>query len=79
MFSLKIWRHHFYGVNVNIFIDHKSLQYVLTQSELNLHHRRCLEPLKDYDINKIYHTSKENVVADVLSRLFMGSVAHVKK
>ena len=30
VFVLKIWRHYLYGVHVDIFTDHKSLQYVLT-------------------------------------------------
>ncbi|WMV36779.1 hypothetical protein MTR67_030164 [Solanum verrucosum] len=42
VFALKIWRHYLYGVHVDIFIDHKSLQYVLTEKELNLRHRRWL-------------------------------------
>lgn len=35
--------------------------------------------LKDYDINVLYYLSKENVVANMLSRLSMGSMAYVKK
>ena len=31
VFSLKIWRHYLYGVNVDVFTDHKSFQYVFTQ------------------------------------------------
>ena len=40
VFALKIWRHYRYGVHVDIFIDHKSHQYVLAQNELNLRQRR---------------------------------------
>ena len=40
VFSLKIWRHYLYGVHVDVFTDHKSLQYVFTQKELNLCQRR---------------------------------------
>ena len=36
VFVLKIWRHYLYGVHVDVFADHKSLQYVFTQKELNL-------------------------------------------
>ena len=36
VFALKIWRHYLYGVHVDVFTDHKSLQYVFTQKELNL-------------------------------------------
>ncbi|XP_049414673.1 uncharacterized protein LOC125877419 [Solanum stenotomum] len=27
LFALKIWRHHLYNVHVDVFVDHKSLQY----------------------------------------------------
>lgn len=30
VFTLKIWLHYLYDVYVNIFFDHKSLQYVFT-------------------------------------------------
>ena len=46
VFSLKIWIHYLYGVHVYVFTDHKSLQYVFTQKELNLHQRRWLEFLR---------------------------------
>ena len=39
VFALKLWRHYFYGGHVDVFIDHKSLQYVFTQREFNL--RQC--------------------------------------
>ncbi|KAH0713646.1 hypothetical protein KY289_009605 [Solanum tuberosum] len=79
VFALKIWRHYLYGVHVDVFTDHKSLQYVFTQKELNLRHRRRLEFLKDYDMSVHYHPGNANVVADDLSRLSMGSVAHVEE
>ncbi|WMV24056.1 hypothetical protein MTR67_017441 [Solanum verrucosum] len=79
VFALKIWRHYLYGVHIHMFTDHKSLQYVFTQKELNLRHRRCLEFLKDYDMSVHYHPGKANVVVDALSRLSMGSVAHVEE
>ena len=40
VFTLKIWRHYLYGVHVYVFTDHKSLQCVFTQKELNLRQRR---------------------------------------
>ena len=30
VFAMKLWRHYLYGVHVDVFTDHKSLQYVLT-------------------------------------------------
>ncbi|XP_070015151.1 uncharacterized protein [Nicotiana sylvestris] len=58
--------------------DHKSLQYILKQKEMNLRQRRWLELLKDYDVNILYHPGKANVVADALSRRSMGSLTHVE-
>ncbi|KAH0686116.1 hypothetical protein KY284_016669 [Solanum tuberosum] len=63
----------------DVFTDHKILQYVFTQKELNFRQRRWLEFLKDYDMSLHYHPGKANVVADALSRLSMGRVAHVEK
>ena len=68
VFSLKIWRHYLYGENCRIFIDHKSLKYLLTHKELNLRQRRWLELFKDYNCIVDYHQGKSNVVADALSR-----------
>ena len=78
VFALILWRHYSYGVNVDEFTVQKSLQYVFTQRELNLHRRRWLELLKDYDMNVHYHRGKANVVVDALSRTSMGSTTHVE-
>jgi hypothetical protein len=53
--ALKIWRHYLMGNRCNIFIDHKSLKYIFTQSNLNMRQRRCLELIKDYDLEVHYH------------------------
>ena len=79
MFALKIWHHYLYGVHVAIFTDRKSLQYVLTEKELNLKQKRWLELLKDYDMSILYHPRKSNVVVDALSRLSTGSTIHVEE
>ncbi|GJV05727.1 putative ribonuclease H-like domain-containing protein [Tanacetum coccineum] len=64
----KIWRHYLYGTIVYVVNDHKSLQYILNQKELNMRQRRWLELLSDYDCDIRYHPGKANVVADALSR-----------
>ena len=38
--GLKIWRHYLYGEKCRIFINHKSLEYLLNKKELNLRQRR---------------------------------------
>jgi hypothetical protein len=66
--ALKMWRHYLMGNHCNIIIDHKSLKYIFTQSDLNMRQTRCLEFIKDYDLEVHYHPGKANVVADALSR-----------
>nr|GEU32319.1 putative reverse transcriptase domain-containing protein [Tanacetum cinerariifolium] len=51
-----------------VFTDHKSLQHILDQKELNIRQRPWLELLSDYDCEIRYHPGKENVVANALSR-----------
>ncbi|GJZ83351.1 putative reverse transcriptase domain-containing protein [Tanacetum coccineum] len=51
-----------------VFTDHKSLQHILNQKELNIRQRRWLELLADYDCEIRYHPGKANVVADALIR-----------
>lgn len=79
VFAFKIWRHYLYGVHVDVFTDHKSLQYVFSQKELNLQQRRWLELLKDYDVSILFHPGKANIVADALCRISMGDTAHVEE
>ena len=39
VFSFNTWRHYLYGVHIDVFTDHKSLQYVFNRKELNLRQR----------------------------------------
>ncbi|GJR85299.1 putative reverse transcriptase domain-containing protein [Tanacetum coccineum] len=66
VFALKMWRHYLYGTKCNVFTDHKSLQHILDQKELNMRQRRWLELLSDYDYEIRYHSGKANVVANAL-------------
>nr|GFD33015.1 putative reverse transcriptase domain-containing protein [Tanacetum cinerariifolium] len=68
VFALKIWRHYLYGTKCMVFTDHKSLQHILNQKDLNMRQRHWLEFLSDYDCEIRYHPRKANVVADALSR-----------
>nr|GEZ75755.1 putative reverse transcriptase domain-containing protein [Tanacetum cinerariifolium] len=68
VFALKIWRHYLYGTKSIVYTDHKSLQYIFNQKELNMRQRRWLELLSDYKCEIKYHPGKANVVSDALSR-----------
>ncbi|GJU62957.1 putative nucleotidyltransferase, ribonuclease H [Tanacetum coccineum] len=68
VFALKIWRHYLYGTKCVVFTDHKSLQHILDQKDLNMRQRRWIELLSDYDCKIRYHPGKANIVVDALSR-----------
>ncbi|GKA73038.1 putative reverse transcriptase domain-containing protein [Tanacetum coccineum] len=68
VFAIKILRHYLYGTKCTVFTDHKTLQHILDQKELNMRQRHWLKLLSDYDCEIRYHSGKENVVADALSR-----------
>nr|GEU86399.1 reverse transcriptase domain-containing protein [Tanacetum cinerariifolium] len=75
VFALKMWRHYLYGTRCIVFTDHKSLQHILDQKELNIRQRRWLELLSDYDCEIRYHPGKGNAVVDALSRKKLESLA----
>ncbi|GKF09159.1 putative reverse transcriptase domain-containing protein, partial [Tanacetum coccineum] len=66
VFALKIWRHYLYGTKSVIYTDHKSLQYIFDQKELNMHQRRWIELLSDYECEIKYHPGKANKAPDEL-------------
>ncbi|XP_052481138.1 uncharacterized protein LOC128035438 [Gossypium raimondii] len=67
VFILKVWRHYLYGERYIIYTDHKSFKYLLTQKDLNLRQRRCIELIKDYDCTIESQPGKANLVVDALS------------
>ena len=77
IFALKIWRHYLYGEQFEVYSDHKSLKYILTQRDLNMRQRKWMEFLEDYDFTLHYHPGKENVVADALSWKSRGALASI--
>ncbi|GJV60471.1 putative reverse transcriptase domain-containing protein [Tanacetum coccineum] len=68
VFALKMWRHYLYGTKSVIYTDHRSLQHIFDQKELNMRQRRWVELFKDYDCEIHHQPGKANVVADALSR-----------
>nr|GEV66889.1 putative reverse transcriptase domain-containing protein [Tanacetum cinerariifolium] len=68
VFALRLWRHYLYGKKYVVYTDHKSLQYILDQKELNMRQRRWIKLLSDHDCEIRYHPGKANVVADALNQ-----------
>jgi hypothetical protein len=66
--TLKIWRHYILGTKCQVYTDHKSLEYIFTQKDLNLRQCRWMELIKDYDLEIHYHPGKANLVTDALSQ-----------
>ncbi|GJU74626.1 putative reverse transcriptase domain-containing protein [Tanacetum coccineum] len=60
VFALNIWRHYLYRTKCTVFTNHKSLQNILNQKELNMRQRHWLELLSDYDYEIRYHLGKAN-------------------
>ncbi|GJR11041.1 putative reverse transcriptase domain-containing protein [Tanacetum coccineum] len=63
----KMWRHYMYGTKCVVFTDHKSLQHILDQKEMNMRQRRWLELLSDYDYEIRYHPGKANMILSAQS------------
>nr|GFA85133.1 putative reverse transcriptase domain-containing protein [Tanacetum cinerariifolium] len=66
VFALKTWRHYLYRTKCIVFTDHKSLQHILVQKELNIRRRRWLGLLSDYDCDIHYHPGKANELVTLL-------------
>ncbi|GKF26551.1 putative reverse transcriptase domain-containing protein, partial [Tanacetum coccineum] len=61
VFALKMWRHYLYGTKSVIYSDHKILQHIFDQKELNMRQRRWIKLFSDYDCEIRYHPGKANV------------------
>ena len=55
VFVLKMWRHYLYEEKFEVHSNHRSLQYLFSQKELNIRQRRWMENIKDYDFLIKYH------------------------
>ncbi|GJR35635.1 putative reverse transcriptase domain-containing protein [Tanacetum coccineum] len=68
VFALKIWRHYLYETNCTVFNNHKSLQHILDQKELNMRQHRWLYLLSDYDCEIRYYPGKENMILNAQTK-----------
>nr|GEZ21751.1 putative reverse transcriptase domain-containing protein [Tanacetum cinerariifolium] len=66
VFALKIWRHYLYGTKCTMFTDHKSLQHILDQKELNMRQRRWQILNAQTEARKPKNIKKEDVGSTVV-------------
>ncbi|GJT87772.1 putative reverse transcriptase domain-containing protein [Tanacetum coccineum] len=77
VFALRLWRHYLYGMKCVVYTDHKSLQYILDQKELNMRQRRWIELLCDYDCEIRYYPGK--VYPDLSERILKAQTEAMKE
>jgi predicted aspartyl protease len=68
--AFKKWRPEFQSVRsrIEVFTDHKSLEYFMTTKVLTSKQVRWMEFLSDFNFRIMYTTGKSNQKADILSR-----------
>ncbi|GKA67759.1 putative reverse transcriptase domain-containing protein [Tanacetum coccineum] len=59
-------------------LDHKSLQHIFDQKELNMRQRRWIELFSNNECEIHYHPGKANIVADALCRKERVKPIHVR-
>nr|GFB75453.1 putative reverse transcriptase domain-containing protein [Tanacetum cinerariifolium] len=67
VFALKIWRHYLYGTKCTVFTDHKSLQRILDQKELNMRQRRWKEQEPPLRVRALVMTSGLDLPRQILN------------
>ncbi|KAK4383186.1 Retrovirus-related Pol polyprotein from transposon.6 [Sesamum angolense] len=73
--AVKKWRHYLLGHTFRIFMDHKSLKELVTQTIQTPQQHKWLTKLLGYSIEIHFKPGRENVVVDALSRLIVPSSA----
>nr|GEX46110.1 reverse transcriptase domain-containing protein [Tanacetum cinerariifolium] len=75
VFALKMWRHYLYKTKSVIYTDHKSLQHIFDQKELNMRQRRGIELFNDYDCKIRYHPEVlEDYKTEKFARLYINEI-----
>ncbi|GJT17802.1 putative reverse transcriptase domain-containing protein [Tanacetum coccineum] len=73
VFALKMWIHYLYGTRRTIFTDHKSLQHILDQKELNMKTWRCRkERVKPLMVQALVMTIGLNLPKQILEAQTKG-------
>lgn len=76
--ALRKWRPFLLGKKFTVYTDHRSLQHLHTQKNLNNRQRRWIDFLADFDMEIVYKEGKKNVVADALSRVQLNAISPIQ-
>ncbi|GKB91014.1 putative reverse transcriptase domain-containing protein [Tanacetum coccineum] len=79
VFALKIWRHYLYGIKSVIYTDHKSLQHIFNQKELNMRQRRWIELFSDYDCEIRYHPGLQRGLDEMIELRNDGALYYLDR
>ncbi|GKC70990.1 retrovirus-related pol polyprotein from transposon 17.6, partial [Tanacetum coccineum] len=79
VFALKTLRHYLYGTKSVIYTDHKSLQYLFEQKELNMRQRRWIKLLNDYECEIKYHPGKASKDLKAPTEWLRGLETHFER
>ncbi|GKC62200.1 putative reverse transcriptase domain-containing protein [Tanacetum coccineum] len=74
VFSLKMWRHYLYGTKCVVFTDHKSLQHILDQKDLNMRQHRWSSGLLVQPVIPVWKW--ENITMDFVTKLPRTPTGH---
>ncbi|GJS56893.1 putative reverse transcriptase domain-containing protein [Tanacetum coccineum] len=72
VFAFKIWRHYLYGTKSVIYTDHRSLQHIFDQKELNMRQRQIDQVCS-------FPTYSRRLQDGKLARIYINEVAEVGK
>lgn len=75
--SIKKFRPYIEGYRFTLITDHASLQWLMTQKELSGRLARWSLKLQGFDFNIIHQKGRENIVPDVLSRIYCDAVTEI--
>nr|GEY63253.1 retrotransposon protein, putative, Ty3-gypsy subclass [Tanacetum cinerariifolium] len=76
VFALRLWRHYLYDTKCTVYTDHKSLQYIVDQKEINMKQRRWIKLLSDYDCEIRYHPGKDENLVIPLEEIQLDDKLH---